>query len=211
MQADATARKQGNQGWFQFSIKGLLGMAVFVAIGCGALLRPSPWWTMFLASATVLWLLGAILAIVYGRGPSRAFWVGFAVFGWGYVALLYGPWAAPFQSPGRPISDSLFTTQLLTSAYAHHPSLPTISLMPTRYSGPGPNTPPPATSMQVAPQAFSAFVPPPVIPPYEEFMPSGHWLWTVTLAWFGGWLARYFHARSLRLAAAPIDPGVPSQ
>ena len=65
MHADATARKRG---WFQFSIRGLLGMAVFVAIGCGALLRPSVWWTAFLSTAVILSLLIAILASVYQRG-----------------------------------------------------------------------------------------------------------------------------------------------
>jgi hypothetical protein len=34
----------------------------------------------------------AILAVVYRAGEGRAFWLGFALFGWGYMALTWESW-----------------------------------------------------------------------------------------------------------------------
>ena len=49
-----------------------------------------------MAGAVLLLTLGAfalaVLAVVYRRGERRAFWLGFALFGWGYMALTAGAW-----------------------------------------------------------------------------------------------------------------------
>ena len=34
----------------------------------------------------------AVLAVVYRRQERRAFWLGFALFGWGYMALTWESW-----------------------------------------------------------------------------------------------------------------------
>lgn len=63
-----------------------------VGLGVAGLSRPSRLWGAVLFSSATAILLGAVLAAVLGKGRRRAFWAGFAVFGWGYLALQYGPW-----------------------------------------------------------------------------------------------------------------------
>ena len=52
----------------------------------------------------------AILAVVYRAGEGRAFWLGFALFGWGYMALTWESWLG--QSADRP--------EMLTSIALDH-------------------------------------------------------------------------------------------
>jgi hypothetical protein len=52
----------------------------------------------------------AILAVVYRAGEARAFWLGFALFGWGYMALTWESWLG--QSAARP--------EMLTSIALDH-------------------------------------------------------------------------------------------
>jgi hypothetical protein len=73
----------------------------------------------------------AILAIVYRAGEGRAFWLGFALFGWGYMALTWDSWLG--QSANRP--------EMLTSialdhlgAWFHHTPDPQTALSP--FTGP---------------------------------------------------------------------------
>jgi hypothetical protein len=61
---------------------------------------------------TVVGLLTlALLAIVYRRGERRAFWVGFALFGWAYTALSSGPWF------GANVRPDLLTSKLIAMSY----------------------------------------------------------------------------------------------
>jgi hypothetical protein len=73
------------------SVGGLLAVILFAAIGLAALRASTDLWAG-LVNASALMLLGsAILAAILRRGASRAFWLGFAVFGCGYLALASGP------------------------------------------------------------------------------------------------------------------------
>lgn len=74
------------------SIAGLMVVVASVGLGVAALSRPSRLWGAVLFSSATAILLGAVLAAVLGKGRRRAFWAGFAIFGWGYLALQYGPW-----------------------------------------------------------------------------------------------------------------------
>jgi hypothetical protein len=60
--------------------------------------------------ATQATLAFAILAVVYRSGEGRAFWLGFALFGWGYMALTWESWLG--QSADRP--------EMLTSIALDH-------------------------------------------------------------------------------------------
>ena len=72
---------------FRFSIAGLMGAVLVAAVGLAALLSASPIWagTMLLLTYVVLGL--AILCAVLRGHARRAWWLGFCVFGWGYLAL----------------------------------------------------------------------------------------------------------------------------
>jgi hypothetical protein len=66
----------------------LLGLGITFAI----LRFPSDTAAAALLLATQAILAFAILAVVYRSGESRAFWLGFALFGWGYMALTWQSW-----------------------------------------------------------------------------------------------------------------------
>jgi hypothetical protein len=69
---------------FRFSLGSMfLGVAA-VSIVCAALVKPSVMWAMILqASSLGILTLAILAALIYERGMARAFWIGFAVVGWG--------------------------------------------------------------------------------------------------------------------------------
>jgi hypothetical protein len=84
---------------FQFSLLGMFGFMTVAAMGCAALVHPSPLWCSAVAVFVMLALLNAIVGAVLRRGPARRFWVGFLVFGWGSLALLFGGTLITINSP----------------------------------------------------------------------------------------------------------------
>jgi hypothetical protein len=70
------------------TIGGLMAVVLVLAIGLAALRNPSVLWvgTIFLATRVIL-ALGAI-GVVLRKHAERAWWLGFSVFGWGYLVLL---------------------------------------------------------------------------------------------------------------------------
>src|SRR5688572_8646499 len=72
---------------FQFSIRGLLYAVTFLAVAIAALLNANGLWQGLAWGAALYALSSAILLTVYRQAEPRAFWLGFAVFGWSYLAL----------------------------------------------------------------------------------------------------------------------------
>ena len=68
---------------------------------------PSLFWEATIFALTLILLLTAILGSLYRRAGARAFWLGFAVFGWGYV--LTGEIPTEFRSPNSSQSPFLFS------------------------------------------------------------------------------------------------------
>ena len=74
---------------FRFSIAGLMGAVLVAAVGLAALLSASPIWAGAMVLLTYVVLGLAILCAVL-RGPAeRACWLGFCVFGMGYMAVMF--------------------------------------------------------------------------------------------------------------------------
>jgi hypothetical protein len=73
----------------RFSIASLLGVVVFVAVALAALRAASPAWDAGLLGVTIAALLVAVLLAVHRDGRRRASWVGFALFGWAYLAIVF--------------------------------------------------------------------------------------------------------------------------
>ena len=68
-----------------FSIRSALCVVAMVAIGLAGL-RSGTWiWSRLLFTLTFALHLTAILGVVYRKGARRAFWLGFATFGWAYL------------------------------------------------------------------------------------------------------------------------------
>ncbi len=77
----------------RFSIVGLMGIVLASAVGLTALRNASKTWAgaMLLLTCGILAL--AVVGAIYRQGARRAWWLGFSIFGWGYMALS-GCWSA---------------------------------------------------------------------------------------------------------------------
>jgi hypothetical protein len=73
----------------RISIKSLMAFVVLVAVGVTALARPNEGWAIVLSASTFTALLTSLLGAIFRRGLERAGWVGFAIFGWAFFALLF--------------------------------------------------------------------------------------------------------------------------
>jgi hypothetical protein len=89
------------------SIAGLMAITAVIALDLAALRSPSEWWPPLVFTLTPAVLLAATVVVGYRRGGRRAFWLGFAAFGWAYFIAAFGPW---FRDQVGP---RLLTTPLL--------------------------------------------------------------------------------------------------
>jgi hypothetical protein len=103
---------------FQFSIRSLLVAVTIVAVGIAALLNAGPWWEAVVWGGTICFLAIAILLVVYRQKEGRAFWLGFALFGWLYLAVLVYSWT-PYANPQYSRSDPLAQSSLITTRLSH--------------------------------------------------------------------------------------------
>ncbi len=115
----------------RISVAGMMTLLLGLGLVLASLRFPS-----YAAAAAALLvtqaiLAFAILAVVYRAGEGRAFWLGFALFGWGYMALTWESWIG--QSADRP--------EMLTSialdhlgAWFHRTPAPQTALWP--FTGP---------------------------------------------------------------------------
>jgi hypothetical protein len=71
----------------RYNIAGMLVAISFVAVGFAALREATDQWDSGLFSLTVGVLLNAVLLAVHRIEARRAFWIGFVLFGWGYLSL----------------------------------------------------------------------------------------------------------------------------
>jgi len=73
---------------FRFSLATLLLVLTWTAVVCVGLTIPNRLWSAVVAAISIFSLMTAILAAVYSSGHSRAFAIGFAVFGVCYLLWL---------------------------------------------------------------------------------------------------------------------------
>ena len=90
----------------RFSIARLMTIVLVSAVGLSALRSPSPAWasTLFLVTCGLFGL--AIVGAIYRVGVERAWWLGFCVFGMGYLAMT-GFTRSGFLYPQMPTSQLL--------------------------------------------------------------------------------------------------------
>ena len=122
------------------SILGLMLFVVAVSISLVAVRFSTPNVAGTVILATLLGLGLAILAALFRREARRAFWIGFALMGWGYLAFAHGSWTlnqsggtgggakGPLMPPSSP-APWLATTTLLDAIRpmvqaSHGPGIP---------------------------------------------------------------------------------------
>ena len=72
-----------------FRLATLLLFITLIAMGCAALAYPTRWWASIISTTVFCLLSLASMAAVLLRGSRRAFWTGFALFGWMYVIVQF--------------------------------------------------------------------------------------------------------------------------
>ena len=101
---------------FRFHLGTLVIVVLLFGVGFAAFRESNEAWDRCIFSMTLGVLLLSILLAFHRLGSRRAFWLGFALFGWNYLGLTLVP----------PIESRLITTKAL--AYLH-------SKMPAPYAG----------------------------------------------------------------------------
>jgi hypothetical protein len=72
----------------RFSIAGLMGIVLVASVGLAAWRNANETWAGAMGLLTLGILALAVVGAIYREGARRAWWLGFSVFGWGYMALL---------------------------------------------------------------------------------------------------------------------------
>jgi hypothetical protein len=102
---------------FHFSIRSFLAVITLLALGLGAMASQSEL-AASCALTVFLSLVGLATAVAFvRRAPNRAFWIGFAVFGWMY-------WWVEFTLPGSAATPAWTTGSLGTSSQLGSPPGP---------------------------------------------------------------------------------------
>ncbi|MDB5352066.1 MAG: hypothetical protein JWN86_3313 [Planctomycetota bacterium] len=73
----------------RFSLRGLMVACFYAAFALAAVLHPSTLAANFLQATMVCLLVAASVSAVLGRGTRRSFCIGFATFGFAYLALAW--------------------------------------------------------------------------------------------------------------------------
>jgi hypothetical protein len=76
----------------RISLATLLAIVAIIALGLAGMTSASSFWTAAAATVTLALLLAAVLAACLLAGSDRAFWAGFALFGWIYLVLVNWDW-----------------------------------------------------------------------------------------------------------------------
>ena len=194
----------------RFSIRQLLVWTAFIGFACVSLRSPSESW-IATAFAVVLVILGATpMLVILRQGPERAYWMGFAVVGWLYLALLLYSFALePSSVNSNPLSAGNLATARL-SRFGHEliygrQEMPvsfslTVGTSTTNgvmnaqqvtFTGIGSN---PATLRATSIRLLGVAPSRPIGSSVEDFIHVAHALWTLLLATCGGWFATWLYA-----------------
>jgi hypothetical protein len=189
----------------RFTIAGLLILVLYVAVGFAALRESNDLWDSGVLTVTLGALLISILLAVHRAESGRAFWIGFALFGWTYVVLSLLP----------SIESRLLTSKALAYLESQVPERP-----PGPFTVPGSGTGSRAptnqfqsltfnadgsqlvTSMQGKVMLWDAATGRVIGVPRgtnEHFIRIGHSLFALLAGWFGGQFSR----RLWRTSRAP--------
>jgi hypothetical protein len=196
----------------RFNIASLLVVVLVLGVGFAALRESNDHWESGLFTLTLSVLLISILLAIHRTESRRAFWIGFALFGWTYMGLTLVP----------SIESRLATTEVLAYLDSKVPGR-TQSYFKVQFTGTGPG----ARGKQVQAVAFSpdgrqlATSSLGTVRVWdaatgrllggwagttENFVRIGHSLITLLAGWFGGLLSRrLWQASRPSEESTPID------
>ena len=97
----------------RLSIAALMGFIFVIGVGLAAFRYPNKLWASFFFSIAIGAMVIASMGAVFHRGLPQKFWAGYALCGWLYLLLNFGPW---FE---HEVSPYLFTTACLDLIYPH--------------------------------------------------------------------------------------------
>lgn len=97
----------------RFSIAALMGFVFVFGVGLAAFRYPNKLWASFFLSITIGAMVIGSLGALFHRGLPQRFWMGYALCGWLYLLMNFGPWF------GTEVSPYLFTTAVLDLIYPH--------------------------------------------------------------------------------------------
>jgi hypothetical protein len=92
-------------GRLRFTLAGLMGAVLVAAIGLAALRNPTESWAGEMLLLTCGTLALAVVGAIVRHGTRRTWWLGFGLFGWGYLVLS--------GSGSDAASSALLTTRML--------------------------------------------------------------------------------------------------
>jgi len=196
---------------FRFHIGSLLILVVLLGVGFAALREANDLWDVIVLNSALGVLLVSVLLVVHRRAERRAFWIGFALFGWGYLGLI----AIPAFEP------KLLTTRLLAyldSKVPGRPAVFTVQPWGAPINGQGvtavafsqQGSLEPGTSNSGTVRLWSATTGRLLVSgsgTTENFIHIGHSLFALILAWLGGKLSRSLYVRSRETHPVLDEPG----
>ena len=190
---------------FHFHIGSLLILVVILGVGFAALREAGDLWDSVILCATMVLLLASILLAVHRNAERRAFWLGFALFGWSYVGLAAMPSIeqrllttrvlvhldslVPDRSGAGPaqVRSAATYSSVYNPAFSGVFSYTAPGVVSTGVNGPGP--------VWIWDTTSGSFVWPTGASSWY-FVRIGHSLCALILAWLGGNLSRHLHLRN---------------
>jgi hypothetical protein len=145
----------------RISIAGLLGLVVAIALGLAAVVNANEFWAWATLLLTLTVLFGSVIGTIL-RGWRTGGWLGFAVFGWGYLLLLFVPGLGDHvRSLSDPMANWVFekaNPEKVPEVPVPSPSGSPFERSP--FESPATSTPPASAT----PVANSGVVAPPITP-----------------------------------------------
>jgi hypothetical protein len=200
---------------FRFRIGTLLILIVFLGVGFAALRQANDLWDRGLFTLTLGVLLVSVLLAIHRHEGRRAFWIGFALFGWVYLGLTSIP----------TIESRLLTTQALAYLDSLLPGRP-LAITGLDWSSSPTGQGQAIGSLAFSPQgnlvagggqswvgiwdASSGRLLGAVGGTTQDFVRIGHSLLALVLAWLGGRSSRYLWDQGRATVSVPTRPPVPS-
>jgi hypothetical protein len=189
----------------RISMASLLGFIAVIALGLAGIKSASSLWTTAASTVTLAMLLGSILAAWQLAGVDRAFWAGFALFGWTYLVLVNWDWVGgPF---GHDLTAGL--SDLAESMFAEPvpvaPPLPTLPLIrptqPPTVVNPAPRPAPPGPSYLEEARQRQIKI--------GNFVQIGRLTLALSFGLLGGFIATVFARRRESTAKLPAASTLP--
>jgi hypothetical protein len=167
----------------------------FVAVALAAVLtatvmEPSPLSLKIAATITMLTLLAATIAAATWRKPARWFWFGYALSGWGYIAIAFMGGSVGNDVLVTRYVSTLLDRMLKVSKPKTTPSGETVMLRGTEVRVSSGRTSQKLSIREAQAQGYTKYAYSEVtLPSLNAFLKICDCAWSILLACLGGWLA----------------------